>query len=275
MASRRLDFADHRRELGNNRYIYAVVSRRARGLSIGINLNPDKVCNFDCPYCQVDRSTPGGSARINLGELESELRHLLTLVQRGQLWTTPPFDTAAPEHRRVADIAFAGDGEPTTPAAFPEAAAIVRKVRDDFAAAVPIRLLTNATMLHRERVKRGLAQIDEAWCKLDAGTAEYFALVDGTTFPFSRVLKNLAELAASRPITIQSMFLALDGAGPTKSEIDAWVQRLCEIGGTIAQVQVYTVARKPADPRISPLDPARLAQIGSAAAAAGFATVVV
>ncbi|HNC96138.1 MAG TPA: radical SAM protein, partial [Myxococcota bacterium] len=57
---RRLDFADHRRDLGDNRYIYAVVSRRARGLSIGINLNPDKVCNFDCPYCQVDRRVPGG-----------------------------------------------------------------------------------------------------------------------------------------------------------------------------------------------------------------------
>ena len=46
---RRLDFTDHRRDLGENRYVYAVVSRRAGGLSIGVNLNPDKVCNFDCP----------------------------------------------------------------------------------------------------------------------------------------------------------------------------------------------------------------------------------
>ena len=65
--ARRLDFKDHRRDLGENRYVYAVVSRRARGLSIGVNLNPDKVCNFDCPYCQVDRTTPGASPRIEVG----------------------------------------------------------------------------------------------------------------------------------------------------------------------------------------------------------------
>ena len=48
--ARRLDFKDHRRELDANRYVYAVVSRRARGLSIGVNINPDKACNFACPY---------------------------------------------------------------------------------------------------------------------------------------------------------------------------------------------------------------------------------
>jgi len=58
--ARRLDFRDHRRQLDENRYVYAVVSRRARGLSIGVNMNPDKRCNFDCPYCQVDRTTPAG-----------------------------------------------------------------------------------------------------------------------------------------------------------------------------------------------------------------------
>src|SRR5688572_28859968 len=113
-----LDFADHRRDLGANRYVYAVVSRRARGLSIGVNLNPDKVCNFDCPYCQVDRTTPGGSPEIVVPELRAELDQMLDLA-RGDLWSIPPFDTAAPALRRVADIAFAGDGEPTSPRAFP------------------------------------------------------------------------------------------------------------------------------------------------------------
>ncbi|MFZ5476872.1 MAG: radical SAM protein, partial [Myxococcota bacterium] len=78
--TRTLDFADHRRDLGSNRYVYAVVSRRARGLSIGVNLNPDKVCNFDCPYCPVDRTTPGAPPDVDVDVLAGELDRLLGWV---------------------------------------------------------------------------------------------------------------------------------------------------------------------------------------------------
>ena len=47
--------AQHARTYQQNRFVYPVLSRRSGGLSLGINLNPDKVCNFDCIYCQVDR----------------------------------------------------------------------------------------------------------------------------------------------------------------------------------------------------------------------------
>ena len=270
--ARRLDFKDHRRELDENRYIYAVVSRRADGLSIGVNLNPDKVCNFDCPYCQVDRTTPGGPARVAVGDLVAELEDLIERVS-GDLWTTPPFDTVAPELRRVADIAFAGDGEPTTPPEFPAAARAARETRDRLAPGVPLRLLTNATLFHRERVRAGLAEFDELWCKLDAGTEAYFQVVDGTRLPFQRILDNLLLVARERPIVIQSLLLTLDGVGPGDAEISAWVERMREIvarGGRLDHVQVYTVARKPSDPRCGPLDGARLEAIAAAARAAGF-----
>ena len=83
MSWRALDFKDHRRELDQNRYVYAVVSRRARGLSIGVNLNTDKLCNFDCPYCQVDRRTPGGPSAIDVAVLVGELERLLDRVASG------------------------------------------------------------------------------------------------------------------------------------------------------------------------------------------------
>ena len=125
--ARRLDFHDHRRELDRNRYVYAVVSRRARGLSIGVNLNPDKACNFDCPYCQVDRGVPGGPAAVDVALLADELAALLGLVRDGTLWDRAPFDSAARELRRVSDIAFAGDGEPTLAAEFAAAARAARE----------------------------------------------------------------------------------------------------------------------------------------------------
>jgi wyosine [tRNA(Phe)-imidazoG37] synthetase (radical SAM superfamily) len=274
--ARRLDFKDHRRELESNRYVYAVVSRRARGLSIGVNLNPDKVCNFDCPYCQVDRTTPGGPSRIDVAALVSELEGLLERA-RGDLWALPPFDSVAKELRRVADIAFAGDGEPTTPPEFPEAARAARALRDRLAPGVPLRLLTNATLFHKEKVRAGLAAFDELWCKLDAGTEAYFQVVDGTRLPFRRILDNLLLVARERPIVIQALLLTLDGTGPDDAEVAAWVERLREIvaaGGRIDHVQVYTVARAPSDPRCGPLAHERLEAIAASARAAGLPATV-
>ena len=50
----------------NNRFVYAVISQRARGLSIGINLTPDKKCNFNCLYCEVNRDEPGVETKVNV-----------------------------------------------------------------------------------------------------------------------------------------------------------------------------------------------------------------
>jgi wyosine [tRNA(Phe)-imidazoG37] synthetase (radical SAM superfamily) len=272
-ARRVLDFRDHRRELDRNRYVYAVVSRRARGLSIGVNLNTDKVCNFDCPYCQVDRSVPGGPSAVEVPVLRAELDALLDDVAAGRLWERPPFDTTHPDLRRVADVAFSGDGEPTTPPEFPEAARTARAARDARGLAIPLRLITNATLFDRPRVRAALAEFDELWCKLDAGTETYFHLVDGTRLPFAKVLANLLAVARERPIVVQSMFLAWEGRGPDAAEIQAYVARLREIRdgrGAISSVQVYTVARKPADARATPLARAALDAIAEAVASLGI-----
>lgn len=274
-APQTLDFRDHRRELDDNRFIYAVVSRRSRGLSIGVNLNPDKVCNFDCPYCQVDRTSPGRDRTVDLDRLRAELRHLLTLVASGGLWQVPPFHSARPEFRRVNDIALAGDGEPTSCLVFPEAVQVIGEEREAFGLSeVRIHLLTNATLLHRPRVQQGLLALDrlggEIWAKLDAGTEPYFHLVDGTRLPFQRILDNLRDAARVRPIVLQCMFMAWQGQGPSDEEADAWAQRIDEIlqaGGQLRQVQVYSVARTPADARVGVLETDRLEEIAARARA--------
>lgn len=275
--ARQLDFRDHRRELDDNRYVYAVVSRRSRGLSVGINLNPDKVCNFDCPYCQVDRTVPGADRRVDLQRLRAEMDHLLDLVVSGTLWSVTPFSTADPAFRRLNDLAFAGDGEPTSSAVFAESVSVVADARDAHGLSeVPLHLLTNATLLHRPKVRRGLEALDARggviWAKLDAGTEAYFRLVDGTTLPFRRVLDNIVEAARRAPLVLQCMFPTLDGQGPTDDEIDAWAARISEIlsaGGQILEVQVYSVARRPADPRVGTLDVPRLERIAARAATLG------
>jgi wyosine [tRNA(Phe)-imidazoG37] synthetase (radical SAM superfamily) len=254
-------FTAHERSFETSRFVYPVVSRRSHGVSIGVNLNPDKVCNFDCIYCQVDRVEKSETRFVEMPELLRELDEMLALVTGGELFETAKFrDT--PEHlRRLNDIAFSGDGEPTTYRNFDEiiaaCAELKRKHGLDY---VKMVLIANASMFHRPAVERGLALLDanqgEIWAKLDAGTDAYYHLIDRTTIPFRQVLDNIAAAARVRPIVIQSLFMRVENVPPSEAEIDAYCERLNEVaaaGGRIKLVQVYTIARRPAESFVTPL----------------------
>jgi wyosine [tRNA(Phe)-imidazoG37] synthetase (radical SAM superfamily) len=252
---------DHRRTFEDNLYVYAVVSRRSKGVSIGVNLNPDKICNFDCVYCQVDRKTPPVVRDVDVPRLLQELEDMLDLVLSGELFEMERFRHTPLESRRLNDIAFSGDGEPTTCPEFleiVEAAAALKQRRG--LGAVKLVLITNATMFHQPRVVAALAVLDatqgEIWAKLEAGTEESYRLVDRTTIPFKRILDNITAAARVRPLVIQALFLRLHGEQPPTAELEAFCSRLNEIaaaGGRIALVQVYTVARVPAESYVTPL----------------------
>src|SRR5215204_2103452 len=170
---------DHARLFEHNRFVYPVLSRRSGGISIGVNLNPDKVCNFDCIYCQVDRRSESETQFVETEQLLRELDDTLELVVSGDVYQTEKFAKTPPAMRRLNDIAFSGDGEPTTYRNFDElvetAAGIKRGLALD---GVKMVLITNASRFHRPHVQRGLAILDanqgEIWAKLDAGTEAYF-----------------------------------------------------------------------------------------------------
>lgn len=252
---------DHRRTYGENLYVYPVVSRRSKGVSIGINLNPDKICNFDCVYCQVDRSTPGPVKEVNPDVLMDELSLLLDLVESGELFQFDRFVETPQELRRLNDFAFSGDGEPTTCPQFPEIVSRVADLkRQRNLDNVKLVLITNSTRFHHPRVRQGLEILmqnqGEVWAKLEAGTEEYYHLIDRTTIPFQTILDNVKWAAQQFPIVIQSLFMRVQGEPPTQQEQIAFCDRLKEIlqaGGVITLVQIYTIARRPAEDYVAPL----------------------
>ena len=82
-------FESHPRSFDANRYVYPVLSRRARGISIGVNLNLDKVCNFNCVYCQIDRSEQTEKEFVDLARLAAELDATVELVASGRMFDGP------------------------------------------------------------------------------------------------------------------------------------------------------------------------------------------
>ncbi|MEX0791938.1 MAG: radical SAM protein, partial [Pirellulaceae bacterium] len=63
----------HERGFEANKFVYPVLSRRSKGISLGVNLNPDKRCNFDCIYCQVDRRSESETRFVETERYFAEL----------------------------------------------------------------------------------------------------------------------------------------------------------------------------------------------------------
>ena len=256
----------HERKFEQNRFVYPVLSRRSEGISIGVNLNPDKVCNFDCIYCQVDRTSQSETQFVETAALLEELGSVVELCASGAIFELEKFKDTPPQFRQLNDIAFSGDGEPTTFKNFDEiiaACALLKRERD--LVQVKMVLITNASMFHRPHVQRGLTILDEnngeIWAKLEAGTEEYFKLVDRTPIPFRQILENITAVAKVRPLVIQALFMRVAGEPPPAAELAAFCDRLNETtaaGGKIKLVQVYTVARKPTESYVTPLSDAEV-----------------
>ncbi len=259
-------FRQHERRWHQNDYVYAVVSRRSAGISVGVNLNPDKACNFDCIYCQVDRTQPPAVRDVDLRRLAEELDAVLTAERDGSLYLDPPYSAVPPDRRGVRDIAFSGDGEPTTYPRFDEAVAIAAEARArHHLAETKIVLITDACYLTQPRVRAGLERMDaangEIWAKLDAGTENYYRLVNRPNVPLQRVLDNILDAARTRPVVIQSLWMRVHKIPPPPEEIAAYCDRLNELlaaGAKLKLIQLYSIARRTADPSATPLADAEL-----------------
>jgi wyosine [tRNA(Phe)-imidazoG37] synthetase (radical SAM superfamily) len=241
---------DRPRDFLDNRFVYVVISSRARGLSLGVNMNPDKLCNFDCVYCEVDRRTPPAETTLDVGVMAAELQQALAYILQGRLHERPQYQSLPPELLQLRHVALSGDGEPTLAPNFAEALREVIHVRA--LGGFPffkIVLITNGTALDRSQVQESLKRLtksDEIWIKLDGGTQNYLNTVDRPSVPLEKVLANILALGRQRPVVIQSLFPAINDEEPSSEEIEQFAQRLKELKGRGAQislVQIYSAAR--------------------------------
>lgn len=236
---------DHSRDSAGMRYVYPVISRRAGGVSVGINLNPNNACNWRCIYCQVPDLQRGGPPPIDLALLERELDAFLRRAVAGDFMAT----CVPAGARRLVDVAFSGNGEPTSAAEFAEAVAIAERVlaAHGLAGEVVMRLITNGSLLDRKAVQAGIARIGraagEVWFKVDAGTAAGLARINGTRVRPEVVARRLACCAALAPTWVQTCLFRIDGEAPAEPELLAWLALLGPLAPALAGVHLYSLAR--------------------------------
>lgn len=266
MSNDKLSTANHDRDSANLRYVYPVISRRAGGVSLGINLNPNNACNWRCIYCQVPDLKRGTAPPIDLLMLENELRNFLDELLHGDF-----MQTRVPEgSRRINDIALSGNGEPTSAAEFAPVIDIIARVRRDMSLPADLKtvLITNGSLLFRNTVQQGLRNLaqfnGEVWFKLDRASAEAMQRANDTHTRMDKVRGNLIAAIACCPTWLQTCWFALDGEPPTRQDEDDYLEfisALLKDGHKPQGVLLYSLARPSLQleaPRLSTLSEAYL-----------------
>lgn len=243
-------------------FIFGPIHSRRLGLSLGINLLPIdcKLCSFNCIYCECGWTLGGQKPRFNdkkavLAMLESVLGNM---VEAG----TPP-DV----------LTFAGNGEPTMHPDFEEIVDGVIALRDRLCPNAKVSVLSNATMLHRESVRRALGRVDNPILKLDSAFDKTAQLIDKPLGNYS--IQNVVEqmkLFGGRCI-VQTMFLRGEFEGQrvdnaTEEEISAWLKLIEEIAPR--SVMVYTIDRDTPAPNLEKVPIEELRSIAERVRALGI-----
>lgn len=257
-----LSIEDHNRFQEGFEYVYPVVSRRAGGLSLGINLNTNNACNWRCIYCQVPDLIRGAPPPVDLEVLEEELSVFLSQILSGSYLE----DQVPKGQRRLNDIAFSGNGEPTSAPNFADAVKTIHgvRLRANVPEAVKTVLITNGSLMHQHKVMKGVRDLaginGEVWFKIDRATVEGAQLINDTKINKPRIMSNLEASAKACPTWIQTCLFKLDGLHPADSDLDAYVQLIGEAvakGIPFKGILLYGLARKshqPESARLSKLD---------------------
>ncbi len=242
--------------------IFGPVRSRRLGLSLGINLLPVdcKLCSFNCIYCECGWTLGGQKPRFNdkkavLTMLESVLGRM---VEEG----TPP-DV----------LTFAGNGEPTMHPDFEEIVDGVIALRDRLCPAAKVSVLSNATMLHKESVRRALRRVDNPILKLDSAFDSTVELIDKPLGGYS--VEKVVEWMKSfeGECIIQTMFLRGEFEGQrvdntTHEEVEEWLRLVAEIAPR--SVMVYTIDRDTPAPNLEKVTVEELRAIGERVKALGI-----
>ncbi len=252
---------NHDRDLRGYKYVYPVVSRRAGGLSVGINLNTNNACNWRCIYCQVPNLVRGAPLPVSLPDLKFELTSFLQKILVGNYLS----EEIPEEMRRLNDIAFSGNGEPTSSPNFSDVVELVAQARSDLSvdASVKTVLITNGSLIHQKDVQHGIRQLKtitgEVWFKVDSVTKEGVARINDSPFSLRKTSSNLETVASLCDTWIQTCVFDFDGLPPSEHEQNSYLKFLRDVAlnAKVRGVLLYGVARKsyqPEAPRISRLD---------------------
>ena len=244
--------------------IFGPVHSRRLGLSLGVNLLPlsSKLCSFDCIYCECgwNAEHPGGR-RFTRG-----LPGPPQLPPPRGRWGAPPpppaFTTAA------------ATGHPTMHPDFEAVIGDTIALRDALCPAAKVSVLSNATQIHRDSVRRALLRVDNNILKLDSAfdaTVRRMNNPQSASYTVRGIVEAMKRFDGR--MILQTMFLRGECGGQpvdntTEEEVSAWLRLVAEIRPQ--QVMVYSLDRDTPCPTLEKVTKEELQAIAARVEALGI-----
>lgn len=250
---------EHPRNFQQFKYVYPVISRRSNGLSLGINLNPDGKCSYNCVYCQVPEHEKNPLAKIDLSVLKRELTAVIDSIFSNELFKIEPFSRLQePEKKIFRDIAIAGNGEPSLVPCLPEVMEIIIELSAEYKLPHTV-LITNASGLHLPSCQKALKTLAAlngcVWAKLDAGSPKFHKKINRSTISLDKIVENIANTPPTIKLFIQTCWFKWNNEPLPPQEIELYKEQICKIMAQrpLEGIQIYTVARQPKESQVSPI----------------------
>ncbi|WP_347987514.1 radical SAM protein [Methylomonas sp. AM2-LC] len=254
-----LSTTEHDRNIAGLKYIYPVMSRRAGGLSIGINFNPNNACNWRCLYCQVPNLVAGNAPEMDFKRLEHELRHFLDYVQHGTFFQD---FKVIDSQQIIKDIAISGNGEPTSLKNFSQAIQLIGDIASGYGIFPNSKfvVISNGSLLHQSNVQNGLKTLasfqGELWFKLDSATVAGRKLINNTGQSQQKLLQNLQIASSLCHTKLQTCMLHYRQQLWTDNEKQVYLQLLVSLQQqqiSIQKIMLYSIARQSYQPEAEEL----------------------
>ena len=213
-----------------SKYLYGPVPSRRLGLSLGVDIVPLKVCTLNCVYCQLGRTTQKSVERGDFVATDAVLAELKERLAQGL---------------QADFITISGSGEPTLNAKLGELIDGIRAITD-----IPIAIITNGTLLHRQDVRADCAKADVVLPSLDAGDEQGFQKVNRPHKDIS-IEKLISGLCKFRQEFAGRLWLEVFLVEGLNTD----AEQIAKIKAAIAlirpdKVQLNTVVRPAAEPNV-------------------------
>lgn len=213
---------------------YGPFTSRLLGPVLGINFfNERKVCSFDCPYCELGRTT------IRMNQLKKDLSfslpEQLILEIRNKLNEFP--------QSSFKKLLISGNGEPTLYPHLPEIIDLLITARDEYFGKLPISLMTNGVHLDNRRTLECLDKLDEVLVKLDAGNESVFKSVNNPIVR-ARLPRVISGARKLKSFSLQSFFIRGTIDNTKDTMIDEWI----EVVGMMKPDKIYLYTLKHTPP---------------------------
>ncbi len=223
--------------------LYGPVPSRRLGFSLGVDFIPFKTCSLDCIYCQlghVPEKTVARKDYIPASEILSQIKEKIDLGVR------------------IDYITFSGSGEPTLNTEIGKLILDIKRLTE-----IPVAVLTNSTLLHREDVREALLAADLVVPSLDAVTQDVFEKINRPhpSLRISDVIAGLKKFRKEFKGKIWIEVLLVKDINDSTAHLQKLKTVLTEIYPD--KVQLNTVVRPPAEKFASSLTKTELETINN------------